>query len=252
MDREMKQNCETLKEYRQHNHLAFLKPWAQLIENIRGKADDLFKLKGTFMDEKNVSDNFEKTNAVHDRNLVLMVHHARMVLLFLCGQFKMGEEDRKLHEKIPPEAATYIFKLTHAVFCALNCYALAIETGIRRYISRSKPYIALIKSFGKVGSPNTVPMLALLEAEEFTFRKKFDNAAVKYQEAISGFQSLQFYLLEAIAFERMGLALETKDRAAGRLCLAEAYRKFSAYGATVKVRLMEEAHGSEIDIPSNI
>lgn len=240
----MKGYCDTLKEYKQHGNLAFLAPWAQLIENVRGKAPDPRVLKGSYMDEEVVAREFQQDQSVKNRSVVLMVHNVRLILLYLCQDYERAEKDRQKHEKLPPAtASTYIFNLTQAIFTALNCYAQAIATGRKKFISIGRPHVALVESFGKAGSPNIPPLLALLEAEVLTFRGKYDKAVIMYQDAINGFQGLEFHLFEAIAYERMGLSLAGKDPERSRTALKQAWRKYSDLGATVKLSLMEQNHG---------
>lgn len=248
----MKHYFNTLTEYKQFGHRTLLAPWAQLIENLRGDVEDTLALTGSYMNESLVINEFEQYQTVKNRGVVLMLHHARQVLLYLCQEHERAEHDRKLHEKIPPwTSSTYIFNLTHSVFLALNAYALAISTGQRKHLRRIRSYVSTIKSFGKAGSPNVPPLLALMEAESLTFRRKHEKAELKYHEAIEGFQRLEFFLLEAVAFERLAMSLTSKDLGASREALTQAHQKFSEYGATVKVRLLERRR-KELDESSGI
>lgn len=240
----MKGYCDAIEEYKQLNHLAFLTPWAQLIENLRGKSVDALTLKGSYMDENKVVREYEQAQTVNNRNVVLMVHHARLVLLYLCQEYKKADEDRRAHAEFPPATSTtYIFILTQAVFSALTCYALAIETGQKRFLRQASKYEKTVKSFGKVGSPNIPPMVALMEAEVHTFHGHHTKAAAKYDEAIAGLKDLEFYLLEAIATERKAISLLDKNPENSRRVFSESYQKYKAFGATVKVSLMEKTHG---------
>lgn len=235
---------DAMTEYKQKSHLAFVTPWSQLIENMRGNVDDQLVLKGTFMDEAKVMTEFQRNNNPNNRILILVVHHARLVLLYLCREHVLAEDDRKQNENIAAlTKATYIFNLTQAVFAALNCYALAITTGRKKYVNRACRYVKTIKYFGKAGSPNIPPLLSLMHAEVLTFRGKYDEATQKYQEAISGLRNLEFYLLEAIATERMAESVSKADPIASRTWIIEAYRKYSDFGLTIKLPLLVKAHG---------
>ena len=59
------------------------------------------------------------------------------------------------------------------------------------------------------------------------------------------FLEQDFFLLEAIAYERWSLAVSAngKDEALGKDYLQKAVDKFSSYGATMKVNLLRQKHG---------
>ena len=256
LDREVKGYFDLLHEYKLEAAREFVRPWAQLVDNLRGRVRNPAKLVGTYLDEEELLHDFDpsdKRNA-GKRQLVLATHYARITLLYILGDHEGAELDRVKHETIEPEGSTFILKFFHAAMATLNCLALAGQTPSRWYrrqmIGKSRRYIKLVREYGKGGSPNTPPLLALFQAERLSISGRHGKAALLYADAIHGFQKGQFHLFEAIANERLARCLSTTPRTIDdrtktkEASLYTALAKFEAFGATVKVEQLRRELGN--------
>ena len=215
-------------------------PWQQLIENLTGKTKDVAMLTGKFLDETEVVSKYEANETVQARNTVVHTYYAKMILLYVCREHVEANKIREAQSKMHPEASTLYLKLFNSLFSALNCYALALSTGKRKYIGLAKSYRSMIKNFGRAGSPSVPPMLQLLDAEVLMFNKKAPKAMELYEKAQKGFKEQEFFLLRGIVYERMGLAAaEAKDGVAHERFMVEASSIYARYGATMKVNALK-------------
>ena len=84
-------------------------------------------------------------------------------------------------------------------------------------------------------------MINFLTAEKLALdKRKVKEAKVLYDKAISGFVEGKLFLMEAIAYERLGMALQRAKDASYEEALSTSVARFEAYGATLKVNQLRK------------
>lgn len=209
-------------------------PWVQLVDNLTGQAPQISLLRGSFLNDQEVESDYESNFSGEARNVLMQTLYAKVILLYLCADYEQAYEVIQRLAKLPQEASTIYIKLFHAVFSVLNLYALGIQTNKSSYAKKAKTHLATIKTFDRAGSPNVPSMSKLLRAELLTLKGQPSISA--YTDAIEGLASKGFRLLEAIAYERLGLSLQHDDKS--REYIEKAAEAFDRYGATAKAELL--------------
>lgn len=241
LHRELLSFCDFYKEFKQYVTLKMQAPWLQLTQNLLGKVEDVLKLTGDAMDEDDVLNGLtSSTTSKLDRNpnlafTVHNVHYAKRALLYIFGEFELGEEDRKETVRLGGQTATLYTKLYDFLFCCLTCLAMARKgKSVRYYKQQANTYRKELSVRAEQGCVNCVPLLALITAEKRALKDKTGDVTL-YKEAIAMLGRCGFRLFKAIAYERAGeYLLECGNRETGREYLQQAWNEFHDYGAYAK------------------
>ena len=107
-----------------------------------------------------------------------------------------------------------------------------------------------LKKFVKGGSVNHVPMLLLLEAEEYAFNEMQDKILKTYQSAIATAGRSGFRLIKAMACERAGqFCLQRGDQSLANDYFVRAAKDFAEYGAQAKSSHIENKYTIDLSTP---
>jgi len=196
-----------LLEYKQIGRLVTVEPWLQLIMNLRNLSENPRELSGIYIDGDG-KDYLAQFNLIQNRRVELSAHNARVVLYYLLGEHQAAETDRMKFTKYEQEPGTIFLNFINASFYALNAFALAAQKG-HKHAPTARKYVKVVRKYGQIEGPDIQDMLRLLTAEELALStRNISQAQELYNKAIEGFAKGQMFLMEAIAYERLGLALE--------------------------------------------
>jgi hypothetical protein len=243
---------DKLREYKQDVSIRMVLPWAQLVENLRGNVDKPTLLSGSFMNEVDLVRRWDDNGSKKDVILihaVLAAHYARMILLYICGEHESAETDRVKYVKVEGDMSTYNIKFFSYVFAALNALALASKgKHVGKSVATAKKYVKLIKLYGKGGSVNTPPVLALIDAELLSLKGNLSVAHGKYDEAARLLKEGDFRLLQAITLERAGICLFKHGEAElGAKYMKAAWVKYVDHGVVLKKTELRRMYGSTVE-----
>ena len=189
-------------EYKQFGQIVTGEPFLQLITYMRSESADPSLLTGIYVDEDG-NDYRETSPPAINKCVDFNAHLVRMILHYLVGEHVYGEADLKNHAHLEQEPSTTYIKFFYFTFCALNFFAIAAKTG-RKRAPGARTFVNIIKSYGKANGPDIIDMINLLKAEKAALdNRKVDKAKDLYNKAILGFAEGKFYLMEAIAYERL-------------------------------------------------
>ena len=170
----------------------------------------------------------------------------RSILFYLCGEFIDADRDCRRFSYLKDDEGTNIVKLFHKAYLALNYFALASVKKRKGFKRAALRHAKTVRLMARGGSPTSQAITTLLSAEHLACSNKVSQATEKYGEAIKLLGEGKLFLLEAIAYERLGLCLKTTRPDASNKALQKALNLFQAYGATIKVDRMLLDHGSII------
>jgi len=226
-------------EYKQFGQIVTGEPFLQLVKYLRSESADPSTLTGIYIDED--GGNYRDQSPPAMNKLVdLNAHQSRMILYYLLGKHDAAEVDRKKFAKYEQEPSTTYMKFFYFSFCALNFFAIAAQKG-RKRAPRARPFVNTVKRYGKANGPDIGDMINLLTAEKLALdKRKVKEAKVLYDKAISGFVEGKLFLMEAIAYERLGMALQRAKDASYEEALSTSVARFEAYGATLKVNQLRK------------
>jgi tetratricopeptide (TPR) repeat protein len=217
-------------------------PWFQLGENLLGNTKDPLKLIGSGMNEDQMLEEFggDPNHTV----LIVAIHQARMVLLYLLGAHEAAEADRIKYDSYKGEMSTYVLKFYAYFFKGLNCLALA-RTGqrVRYYKRQATRYRKELEKYAKAGCVNAVPMLALMSAEFYALGSSREKALDEYDKAITISSRSGFRMFTGVAYECRGkFLLENGNAEEGTESLQQAFNEFLWYGAKAKTLQMMQKY----------
>lgn len=225
-----------MNEYKQKAFLRQYAPTYQLLHILMDPDSHDGSLSGEFYNDHNVVAllvDKSKTIDIKVRAEIWEANHARVALLYILGFYNLAKNDIKRHQHIRERVGQVVFKLLHAVVCALNELACARQS--KKQTASIGTYLREIKSHDRLGSPDVPAFMAFIEAERLSLKKRVNVTHVlqRYHRAIELLQSGQFYLLEAKALERLGdfLYSNSEYRAQGIDTIRRAWIKYETYGA---------------------
>jgi histidine kinase len=249
IDREVIGFCDFFREYKQEATLIMTVPWLQLTQNLLGKSADPTRLTGESMNEDQYLQQYadRPRGEIHDEALV-MLHYARMVLLYLFGELEQAEADRRKYVNYKNEMSTFFLRFYNLFFCGLTCLGMAHKgKRVSYYKRQARWYLAQLQNYAEAGSGNCVPMLALLRAEQLSISDKKEGALVEYEQAITMSGRCGFRLFNGIACERAGeylIACGNEEK--GGDYLQRAFDEYSDYGAVAKMQHMRAKYSGKI------
>lgn len=125
-------------------------------------------------------------------------------------------------------------------------FAAAQDTGKRKYNRHAHKARATIADWWKKGNPNSQHQLSLLDAECYAWNKKWEDAAISYQKAITLASRSGMIQDAALANERYGACLlsqgKKEDLDDVRFRLNQAMKLYQEWGATAVVESVEERY----------
>ena len=168
-----------------------------------------------------------------------------MMVLCVFGRFDLVAS---APPEVAPTLATTLGMIHQAdveLYRGLTAAALASTTrgakrrAHRRQLERSR---RLLERFGRTrGSPDLVHMVSLLDAERAALRGRLERARALYASAVEGADRQRFAHHAALAAERRARMLEaTGSRSLARVSLAEAARRYAAWGCRAKVAVLRD------------
>lgn len=246
-ERDVDDMWANMKELKRKSFLRLYAPSFQLIHNLTDPSHTEGSISGEYYDDMKIMPLLSSNRGSMDEQtkaLLLEAHHARVLMLYTFGTYGAARTDIVNHRGVKEKLGPIVFKLVHAVVCALNELAYAREMG-KKSASIGK-YMKEIERQNVLGSPDVPAFLALIEAERQSLRTPKDVSKVvhQYRHAVSLLQAGQFYLLEAKALERLGEYLLQIRATAGHATLRQAISKYEAYGALSKVNQLCQLYGT--------
>jgi histidine kinase len=222
----------------------WVQPGLQFVLNLQTinptRWADLITLTGEIMDE---NEYYHEVDTTKNKALHTMVRLYKSMLAFNFGYYDLASA-------IFGEMAdgSKAFKDTFGVlplyfYGALTSYSLFCENGKRKEQRLARKNLHGLQRMKAAGNPNTVPFLALLEAEELSLRKRADAVTLvaAYSKAISSSALEGYTHMEALANERAVSALSLMvSRAESEKYFDRAMLLYSRWGATAKHEWLEE------------
>ncbi|CAB9507661.1 Transcriptional regulator [Seminavis robusta] len=124
-------------------------------------------------------------------------------------------------------------------------FAAYDKTGKRKYRSNAYKARATIASWWKKGNPNSQHQLSFLDAEHYSLQKKWEDAAVCYQKAITLASRSGLIQDAALANERYAACLLKQGNLEdARFRLIQSVKLFREWGALGIVESLEQKHAN--------
>jgi len=207
-----------------------IKVWAQLAETLQGKGKGVSSLSGSYLDENQVSQSKDPIYAklAHD------LHAARLVLYYLNGEYRNAENEITSQRGRGKGPWHFVTLILH-VFKALTYYALARQTkNLKTYTKHAEPFLRTwVLLHSNCPSVNSKAIVSLLKAEKCSVNQ--DPVAIEYYDkAILDLHEGQFFLLEAVACERLAVFLRSVKSPSATRSFEIAIQKYQALGALTK------------------
>jgi tetratricopeptide (TPR) repeat protein len=259
-----------LDDLQQGGNIIWLLPAYQFVLNLSSAEVDtwrgLTELTGEVMNENDYA-----PRADDSADELLLGDIRRMFNFQLAYHFGYYSRAKSLFEESLPfslkRPMTFHFHVVQIVFFfgALTYFELArVESSLihRWQARRCKRNLDNLKIFGR---PNLIPLLAILEAEEFASagRKNLELLEERFENAINATASAGLVHMEALANERAGVAFGRLDqsRKANLYFQRASHLYLHSYGARNKAAWLDEQYqqysesvdhlpGMDITIPS--
>ena len=212
---------------------------------LQGKSRDPVKFDGDFMTEKDILSRFEPDTPQYKQTQRDMSSCKLMAAVIFDDLPTMKEMIKNL--KSWPDYDILLHRMNMRLFwVALASFALSRDSigntkkERAEYVEMSKKYLAFYEKMSNEGSnPNAKVIHACLVAES-------DQKKIHYNAAIKACQEHDFLHLEALMNERCGMyQRKRKKRVKAEPYFLRAYELYNQYGATGKVRAMQEENGYE-------
>jgi predicted ATPase len=244
LEMEFRSHCQFCREFHLDHVLSELLPFYQLTLNLMGQSENPLVLSGSGMVEEDfVSDILASKEG---SAALLMLVYARMIVLYLFGELKLADIERR---KLNPQkdiVGTYFMKYVCYFFGGMICLGLA-RNGSKRHRKHAQGYFKALKALVKAGCMTFVPMLKLLEAEQLALDDRTGDTEKVYQTAISMSSRSGSRLVKAIACERAGEYMILCGQVEpGKEYLEKAVAEYTEYGAYVKVAQVERKYQGQI------
>jgi len=200
-------------------------------------------LKGEYYDEEKMMPSHVRGK---DWNGVYYVHFNKLILDYLFGDYQQAVEDCSCLEPYVSHARSFPYGPVYCLFDALARLAAyrkkstGKEDELRRRIGANQEKL---ETWARYAPMNCLYKVDLIEAElQRTFGDPW-KAGEAYDRAIAAAKECGYLRDEAIANELAGEFYLDRDKAkVAQIYLQEAYSCYARWGATAKLRQMEQAY----------
>jgi len=219
----------------------------QLIEDLTSESMDTQSITGIYFNEQTVVKHLE------DNKAYSTIAHIYQAKLFIYYLFNEAYEIESLIDKLEEYRALGKGYYFHALLnfykslCLLNIYTKKDTEGkakILKIVNKNQKQLGI---WAKHCPENFEHKYFLVEAERMRILGKINEAKTLYDKAIVGANTHEFIQEEGIAFETAAnFYLLQNQSIIARTYLQNAYRAYHTWGATAKLRQMEERYAQFI------
>ncbi|MCV6639439.1 AAA family ATPase [Candidatus Albibeggiatoa sp. nov. NOAA] len=231
-----------IKMARQHQHPFpefYIGLWGQLVHNLMGKADDIFLLKGAFIDETQHVDNplFNmsplKFTALLSKT-ILNYHFGRYQAALACAE-PLEQLGKTLMGVLSPSQGYYYYALT-----ALALYPEATPEQQQAFLTTVQRYQQRLATWARFGAVNFQHKYDLVEAELAKVLGQHWKASTLYEKAIQGAKQSGLLHDEALANELAGQFYHQQGMGKiAQVYIKDAHYQYHQWGAKPKVKQLQ-------------
>jgi len=204
----MRASYQKIKDLnRQEAMRMWAQPLIQYVLNLRksGVTDwkELTCLTGEVMNEpRYMRDAIEANHSI----LIMVSWSRKAQLACLFGFWALAESVYRDMSTMGPAFHFSYAVVSGSFYAAIASYSRYMETGNHKHYKIAQGYKKKLERVAAIGSPNAIPFLPFLDAEELAVRKSLVPTVVSaaYTKAIDVMKSADLVHLEAYANERAG------------------------------------------------
>jgi predicted ATPase/signal transduction histidine kinase len=249
-DQEMDYYCDAMRMLKQESSLRLLLVFRQTVQNLQGKTANPVRLEG----ESYVEDEMlPLSRAAADRSALCVVYLNKLLLNYLFGEWNAAVE-------CSDQAALYLDGVRGtqgmAVFYFYDSLARLAACGSdcqysrRAVLRRVKSNQKKMRNWAQHAPMNFLHKYMLVEAERLRVAGKDGDAAEWYDRSIALAKAHEYIQEEGIANELAAkFYLARGKTTVARAYLLEARYCFERWGATAKVRDVEERFRQLLGLP---
>uniref|UniRef100_A0A7S3DRA2 Orc1-like AAA ATPase domain-containing protein n=1 Tax=Entomoneis paludosa TaxID=265537 RepID=A0A7S3DRA2_9STRA len=175
--------------------------------------------------------------------LYLWYHYATMLVRYLFGDYEAAFEHSQHCEPLLSNHSAFGDFSVVSYYSGLTCVAMARKDKSRssHLIRKANRCLKHLRLWAAHAPSNFLGKTFLLEAELLAFRGKHEDAYQKYTCAISLSRDGGFFLVSALAHEKMGRWRESQNMKAEAIKhLEQASKVYSEFGADAKVAHLQK------------
>ncbi|NEN91804.1 MAG: AAA family ATPase, partial [Okeania sp. SIO3H1] len=234
--------------YQQNFNGDLIKIWTQTVANILNKSDNYSVLDGEYIQES------ENLSAMIETKNYTGIAYFYLSKLFLCYLFVdhvngkktvelMGEYEKNLQGQIM--SAVYNFYSSLCLLASEENSEKSIDP--KQYLKKVKSNQKQMRIWAQHAPMNFQNKYDLVEAETARVLGENEIATTYYEKAISGASENGYIHEEAIANERAAeFYLSLGREKVAKAYMTEAYYCYINWGATAKIKDLEERHSNLI------
>eukprot|EP00957_Ditylum_brightwellii_P205436 15343880-Ditylum_brightwellii.AAC.1 len=204
VEKEMKNYCGMMQEYKQVSSWKFVQVLRQVTLNLMGRSKDSMVLTGDAMDQEVIlNDAIEREHWT----IALMIYHHGSFLCYFFGNSELASQLAERAQIIMDKtlcSATFLV-CNHAFLQGLISFELSRKTGEAKWKSIAKESIEKMEKWAKYVPSSCQHKLALLKAEYAFFLGQDTNAAKYFEMATEGSGKNGFIQDQALSYERAGI-----------------------------------------------
>ena len=210
----------------------------QLILNLQGKTEAPLQLTGEAYREEEMLPRHQADN------LPLVLHNFYFIKAFLAYLFGDYEAAAEQAARARPYEGSIFASYFVPLFAWLESLCLLALPGSARHRRRLRQHRKQLRRCAQHAPDNYLALYQLVLAEQARVEGKATAARQGYEEAVNQARQTTSLLVEALAWERQGLFLQTQDRPIqAATCLQQAYLCYQRWGAIAKTRQLQAAYG---------
>lgn len=244
VEKEMSFYSNAIKKLKHEQSFHMHELFRQAVANLRGQSKISYELEGFHYSEKQMSDRHKKAK---DRTTIYYLYFNKLILCYLFGKHHLAVKSAKLAESYIDSVIGMIVVPNFYFYDSLTRLALLKKSKrseqkqlYRRVCSNQKK----IKKWAHHAPMNHLHKFYLVEAERQRFLGKDDKAGDLYDQAIKLAKKNEFTNEEALANELAArFFLERGKTTIARSYLEEAYQSYERWGASAKLKDLNEQYG---------
>ncbi|HEY9295130.1 MAG TPA: GAF domain-containing protein, partial [Phormidium sp.] len=237
------QYLELMGKLKLEFHSDIVKIWRQLVLNLSGKSANPCLLVGESFDELTMLPVWIEENSPY---LIFCTYMCKTILLYFFKKYPEAVTAASLVEKYEKGGAGVLYAAELSFY-----YSLALLANYRqvnpqekeRYLKKVAANQKQMKHWAKNAPANFQHKYDLVEAEKARVRGQSFKASTYYEQAIQGAKAQGYIQEEALANELAGeFHLSLGRESMGRFYIIESYYSYIRWGATAKVKNLEETY----------
>ncbi len=232
-----------VKQLKQHFHIAYLSPWQQMVQNLRGESEQNSLLKGEFFDEESQLPEFVAANQL---TLAFVAFQAKTYLAYLFQNYEQAYTFACEAEKYRDGATGTMMIPVHNFLYSLTMIAHFPNANLEQkqsFLQQIDQNQRELKLWAYHAPSNYEHKYKLILAETMRLSGQSAKAMDYYDEAIEGAKSNRYLHEEALANELAGeFYLDLGKVKIAKAYLNDAYYGYQMWGAKGKVSHFEKKH----------